>query len=219
VRASYTGVTAVAYQIQESLLDDLFKSFVTAVLLVGIVMMIALRSITCGLLAMLPNVFPTVLLFGSMGLAGRPVDIGSVMTASVALGIAVDGTFHFLKWYVHSLNQGDSRETAIQVAYQRCGRALVQTTIICACGLLVFTLSGFLPARNFAWMLLLMLVTALFGDLVLLPALLSGGLGRILHRINRPRAEVTITPEPLLISPTPAEPSVAETPNAVKDLS
>jgi hypothetical protein len=110
------------------------------------------------------------------------------------------------------LNQGDSRETAIQVAYQRCGRALVQTTIICACGLLVFTLSGFLPARNFAWMLLLMLVTALLGDLVLLPALLCGGLGRILHRINRPRCEVAITPDPTALSPAPADESVWETP-------
>jgi predicted RND superfamily exporter protein len=190
-----TGVTAVVYQVQEKLLGDLFNSFLTALLLVAIVMMIALRSVTCGLLAMMPNVFPTILVFGCMGWTDRALDIGSVMTASVALGIAVDGTFHYLKWFVHSLKQGESRQVAIAIAYQRCGRALVQTTIICASGLLIFTFSGFLPARNFAWMLLMMLVVALFGDLVLLPALLAGSLGRILSRICRPPDGVLTTAE------------------------
>ncbi len=190
VTATSTGVLVLVYQIQEVLLDDLFKSFLTALLLVAIVMMVALRSVTCGLLAMLPNVFPTLVLFGVTGWAGRAIDIGSVMTASVALGIAVDGTFHFLKWFVQSLKQGESREAAITIAYQRCGRALIQTTIICSCGLLIYSFSGFLPARHFAWVLLMMLVAALFGDLVLLPALLAGRLGRSLCRIYQSQVKV-----------------------------
>ncbi len=193
VSATSTGVLVLVYQIQEAMLDDLFSSFLTALLLVAIVMILALCSVTCGLLAMLPNVFPTMVLFGTMGWSERAVDIGSVMTASVALGIAVDGTFHFLKWFVHSLKQGESREAAITIAYQRCGRALIQTTIICACGLLIYSFSGFLPARHFAWVLLMMLLAALFGDMILLPALLAGGLGERLSRIYRPQDQVAIT--------------------------
>jgi predicted RND superfamily exporter protein len=203
VSATSTGVLVLVYQIQEALLDDLFNSFLTALLLVAIVMMFALRSVTCGLLAMLPNVFPTLVLFGTMGWSGHTIDIGSVMTASVALGIAVDGTFHFLKWFVQSLKQGESRETAITIAYQRCGPALIQTTIICACGLLIYSFSGFLPARHFAWVLLMMLVAALFGDMILLPALLAGGLGRKLSRIYSPQDQVAITtPEPAALTDT-----------------
>lgn len=182
ISASCTGVEAVSQAVQESLLEDLFNSFLLALVLVGIVMIIALRSVLSGLLAMIPNVFPTLLLFGGMGWIGRAVDIGSVMTASVALGIAVDGTFHFLKWFNHSLRKGQSQREAISVAYQHCGRALVQTTIICASGLLIFSFSDFLPVRQFSLMMMWLLIAALVGDLVLLPALLAGRLGSAMSR-------------------------------------
>jgi predicted RND superfamily exporter protein len=194
VTSTSTGVLVLVYRVQEVLLDDLFKSFLTALVLVALVMMVALRSVICGLMAMLPNIFPTLVLFGLMGWSDKAIDIGSVMTASVALGIAVDGTFHFLKWFVQSLKQGESRQSAITIAYQRCGRALIQTTIICACGLLIYSFSGFLPARHFAWVLLMMLVAALFGDMVLLPALLAGGLGKFLARIYQSDSHRDVSP-------------------------
>ncbi|MCM2369154.1 efflux RND transporter permease subunit [Aporhodopirellula aestuarii] len=186
ISSSSTGVLVLVYRIQKMLLSDLFFSFLTALGLVAIVMMMALRSILAGALAMLPNIFPTLVLFGVMGWAEHAIDIGTVMTASVALGIAVDGTFHFLKWFTQSLKAGASNETAITIAYERCGGALIQTTIICACGLMIYSFSGFLPVRHFSWILLMMLVTALFGDLVLLPALLAGKLGDILGRTGLP---------------------------------
>jgi len=188
VSSSSTGVLVLVYRIQKMLLADLFQSFLTALVLVAIVMVIALRSLPGGLIAMLPNVFPTMILFGIMGWADHAIDIGTVMTASVALGIAVDGTFHFIKWFMHSVGEGATNERAIAIAYERCGGALVQTTIICACGLLIYTFSGFLPVRHFAWVLMMMLVTALVGDLILLPALLAGRLGNQLRRAVKPNA-------------------------------
>jgi predicted RND superfamily exporter protein len=179
VTATYTGVTSVVYEVELSLLADLFRSFLTALAIIGLVMIVALRSIRAGLVAMVPNIFPTVVLFGAMGWLERPVDIGTVMTASVALGIAVDGTFHFLKWFRRETAIGKSRREAVGYSFQHCGRALAQTTVICACGLLVYGQSGFLPARHFAWMLLLLLIAAAVGDLVVLPALLLSPLGRL----------------------------------------
>jgi len=148
--------------------------------------MFSLRSILGGLIAMLPNLFPTVVMFGLLGWNGQSIDIGSVMTASVALGIAVDGTFHFLKWFIHATKQGASQAAAISSAFHHCGSALIQTTLICACGLLVYSWSDFLPARNFALILMLMLVAALLGDMILLPALLASTLGRRLQRLYAP---------------------------------
>ena len=179
VSLRYTGVTPVVYEVQRALLANLFSSFVTAVGLVGCVMIVLLRSIPAGLVAMIPNVFPAVVLFGSMGWLGWPVDIGSVMTASVALGIAVDGTFHFLASYFRQVRDGETAVEATRRTYQHCGRALIQTALICAAGLLVFTNSGFLPARSFSWMLLVLLLIAMFGDLVVLPGLLLGPTGRL----------------------------------------
>lgn len=180
ISISYTGVTSAIYEVQRVLLSDLFKSFLTALALVGAVMIILLRSIPAGLVAMIPNVFPIIFLFGIMGWMDRPVDIGSIMTASVALGIAVDGTFHFLASYRREFTLLGDRFEAIRQTYRHCGRALVQTSLICAAGLSVYTTSGFLPARNFAGMLLMLLVIAALSDLIILPALLGSPLGTFL---------------------------------------
>jgi len=179
ISVRYTGVMPVVYEVQRALLADLFSSFVVAMVLVGCVMVLVLRSFTAGLVAMIPNVFPTVVLFGSMGWLGWSVDIGSVMTASVALGIAVDGTFHYLGSYLRHLRAGHSVTVATQRTYQHCGRALLQTALICAAGMLVFANSRFLPARSFSWMLLLLLLIALIADLLVLPGLLLGPAGRL----------------------------------------
>ncbi|MFZ5828647.1 MAG: efflux RND transporter permease subunit [Planctomycetota bacterium] len=177
ITVTYTGVAPVVEEAQRALLADLFYSYLTALGLVTVVMMIVLRSARAGLAAMIPNFFPTVVLFGLMGWSGTAVDIGAVMTASVALGMAVDGTLHFLNWFRREVATGNPRLEAVRFAYRHCGRALAQTTLICALGLLVYAFSGFLPARNFSWMMLVLLILAAIGDLVVLPALLLSPMG------------------------------------------
>ncbi|MHB8862336.1 MAG: efflux RND transporter permease subunit [Pirellulaceae bacterium] len=178
IRVTYTGVTSVVYEVQRELLNDLFRSYLTAFALVTVVMVLVLRNLGAGLVAMIPNIFPAIILFGVMGWTGTAVDIGSVMTASVALGIAVDGTIHFLNWFRRELQRGATPDHAIALTYRHCGQALVQTTLIIAVGLVVYTNSGFIPARRFSWMILLLLLGALMGDLLLLPSLLLGRWGK-----------------------------------------
>jgi hypothetical protein len=64
------------------------------------------------------------------------------------------------------------------MAYEHCAAAMVQTTIVCGFGVLVFGLSGFVPTASFATLMFVLLVTALVGDLLFLPAILAGPLGR-----------------------------------------
>jgi predicted RND superfamily exporter protein len=59
---------------------------------------------------------------------------------------------------------------------------MVHTTLICSSGLLVFFASSFVPILHFAWLMVLLLLSALLGDLVLLPAILAGPLGRCFER-------------------------------------
>jgi predicted RND superfamily exporter protein len=179
ISATYTGLTPLVYTAQRALLHDLILSFLTALALVTLVMILVQRSLAAGFLAMAPNVFPSAILFGAMGWLGFMVDIGTVMTASVALGIAVDGTLHFLTWYRSERGKGRTPTEAVERTYRHCGVAMTQTTLICGLGLLVFTFSGFLPTRKFAIMMVALLTAALVGDLVLLPALLMSPLGKL----------------------------------------
>lgn len=184
VTALITGGVPVVHKAQKQLLDDLTGSYLSAFGLILLTLVFLLRGAAAGVLAMIPNIFPSVLVFGVMALLGQPVDMGTMMTASVALGISVDGTIHFLTWYRQGVASGKDRSEAVQFAYRECGTAMVQTTLICGGGMLVFAMSRFVPISRFAWMMALLLFIALYGDLVLFPALLSGKLG---HFFDPPR--------------------------------
>ena len=96
IRAVYTGMVPLVYKTQRQLLFSLKESILGATVLIAIVMMFVLRNPVAGLISMIPNVFPIVVVFGSLGWLGIKIDIGIMMTASVALGVAVDDTIHFL---------------------------------------------------------------------------------------------------------------------------
>ncbi|MDR3181511.1 MAG: MMPL family transporter [Planctomycetaceae bacterium] len=181
-----TGGVPLAHRAQSQLLSDLIYSFLTAFVLIAVSLIILLRGILRGLLAMVPNLFPCVLVFGAMGWLGYPVDIGSMMTASVAMGISVDGTLHFVTWFQRGLEKGLSRQDAVISAYRHCATALVQTTIICGGGMLVFGLSEFIPVSRFSVLLFLLLTASLIGDIIVFPAILFVRFGKVFETQKQP---------------------------------
>ncbi|MBX3438773.1 MAG: MMPL family transporter [Planctomycetaceae bacterium] len=178
VTAEVCGAVPLIYLAQQRLLSDLISSYLVAFGLILAMMTVLLRSLWAGMLAMLPNVIPAIAAFGALGLAGIPIDIGTMMTASVAMGIAVDDTVHFLIWFRRGIQEGLSRDAAIPFAYSHCATPMLRTTVICGLGLLVFMFSPFVPVSRFGGIMAWMLLLALAGDLLLLPALLSSRLGR-----------------------------------------
>jgi predicted RND superfamily exporter protein len=172
VYATYTGAMPAAVRIQSELWVGLRESLWIALILIGVVMVAALRSVASGLLVMLPNVFPLIAIFGLMGWTRMPLDIGAMMTGSIALGIAVDDTCHFLIWFGRGRRNGEGRRSAILTSYRRCGTAMIFTSVICGCSMLVYLASGFVPAARFGGLMFTLIFAAVLGDLVLLPALL-----------------------------------------------
>jgi uncharacterized protein len=184
VRAIYTGVIPLIYKAQRQLLEDLVYSFLTAFAVIALVFVVILRSVPAALLAMVPNLFPVAIVFGAMGWGNIALQIGSIMTASAALGIAVDDTIHFLTWFRRGIDAGMTPVKALQAAFSGCASAMFQTTLICTSGLLVFVASSFVPVLHFAYLMALLLVVALVGDLVFLPTLLASPLGAF-FRVGR----------------------------------
>jgi predicted RND superfamily exporter protein len=182
VQVTNTGGVPLVFTAQDELLDALKFSFTLAVCLVAVVMTLVLRSLSAGLLAMIPNVFPALATFGVMGWMETVVGVGAMMTASIGLGIAVDDTLHFLTWYRRASSEGASRREAIRTAYRRCAAAILHTTLIAGLALFVFFFSSFQPVSQFGLLLFMLLVAALVGDLLLLPALLATPLGALFQR-------------------------------------
>ena len=182
VSARFTGGIPLFYHAQHQILSDLKNSFVTAFLFISVVLMIVLSSFRAGLVAMIPNVFPPLFVFGAMGWLGLPIEIGSVMTASVALGIAVDDTIHFLTWYRRGVKDDRSRMNAIRFAFDHCAKPMIDTTLICGFGVAAFMFTDFMPTVRFSRLLFILLMAALIGDLFLLPAILAGPLGKLFRQ-------------------------------------
>lgn len=193
VSAVYTGIVPIVYKAQRTLLASLADSISMSFWMIATTMMVLLRdwrrrvspmnliNISGGLVSMLPNLFPILLIFGIMGWADLEVDIGSMMTASVALGVAVDDTIHFLSWFRAGMRAGLDRITAIRTAYAKVATAMTQTTLIAGLGLSAFAFSTFTPTQRFGLLMLTLLFAALIGDLIMLPALLASRLGKFLE--------------------------------------
>ncbi len=190
VKATYTGIVPIVYKAQRALLQSLIQSMISSFVSISLIMMVLLRpwgrrltfgnalSFRAGFYSMLPNVFPIIVVFGIMGHAGILVDIGSMMTASVALGIAVDDTIHFLTWFRRGIADGLERNDAILYGFRRVGTSMVQTSLIAGLGLSAFAFSTFMPTQRFGMLMLVLLFTAVAGDLICLPAILSSRLGK-----------------------------------------
>ncbi|MEZ6129438.1 MAG: MMPL family transporter [Planctomycetaceae bacterium] len=187
---SFTGLGPLLEHAQTQIFEGFWKSFASAFVLITIVMIIALRSLTAGLVAMVPNLTPIILVFGTLGWCDYPIDIGIMMTASIALGLAVDGTFHFLFSYRDCRVATGCRYRAVRRALLQTGLPIMSSALICGCGLLALGLSPFKPTMRFGVLMFTLLLAALVGDLLLLPAFLACGAKRKRLKANKSDAVV-----------------------------
>jgi hypothetical protein len=189
IEVAYTGVVPLVYKAQHSLMDGLVIGFLTDFALIVMVMMIACRDWSAGMVLLFPSAFPAVVVFGSMGwihwylvqngLGDLYIDIGYVMAPCVALGVTVDDVVHFMLWFRKGIREGLNRHQSVMLAYHGCARAMYQSWAVIGIGLAVFALSPFMPTRNFGIMMISMLTVALAGNLLMLPAVLAGPGGAI----------------------------------------
>ncbi len=200
-----TGEIPLFLATQQELLDSFIWSFAGAFASIAVVVMIVLRHPLAGLLAMIPNV---LLLIGapSSGLIswyGLRVDIGSTVTASIALGITIDGTLHLITWFQIGIQQGKSRAEAVGLALGHCGPAMWQTTLVVSIGLLMLYPADLILISRFGWLMAALLGAASVSDLVLTPALLAGPLGYIIEKctpVNPEVAAADVAAEPEVVA-------------------
>ena len=181
-RVFVTGSAPLFLKTQEAVLDSMINSFGMAFVLIQIVLFVQLKGLLAGCLAMLPNVLPVGFVFGIVSWLGVPIDIGSMLTASVALGIAIDGTVHLLNWFENGIRDGLTRNEAAIAALVHSGPPMMHTTCIICSGLLMLTGADLLLVSRFGWLLAALVFAALIGDIIYLPALLQGKLGQLIQQ-------------------------------------
>lgn len=168
-----TGLVHLMHRMESYLLTTQLRSFGIAFIVILLCMILLLRSVKLGLLAIIPNFLPILFTMALMPFFNIALDVGTVMIAGVALGLVVDDSIHFLSRLKLELKVTGSTTQAIEVAIQGTGRPIMFTSIILSFGFAVLTLASFNPVIHFGILSSIVIFLALVFDLVVLPAILG----------------------------------------------
>jgi hypothetical protein len=149
------------------------RSLSLALVVIFIVMSLMFLSVRVGLLAILPNVLPLVIFFGVLGWCGIDFNLGTSLIATIALGIAVDSTIHYMSRLSRELEGETDQTAAMRRTLQNVGLPIIYTALALLFGFLTLTASNFVPIQSFGLMAAVTLATALAANLLVLPSLLS----------------------------------------------
>ncbi len=155
--------------------DDLARGQVSGlwqvlVMLFGIMSLIFL-SLRAGLLSLVPNVVPVVVLFGLMGWTGITLNISTSMIAVIAIGIAVDDTIHYFSEFNVQLRRTGDQQQAILNVVRTVGRPIVFSALALTAGFAITCLSNFQPIRHFGFLASATVAVGLIAELLITPAL------------------------------------------------
>ena len=174
---SIAGTVPMLVSTQKAVLKTLSSSFGITLALIVVMLTIRFRSLWPAFIAMIPNVLPIAVVFGSYAWLHQRMDIVSLMTASIGLGIAVDGTLQFLTAFQQSMKNGKTRGDAVTASLAQCGPSLFQSTATITIGLLVLVPSEFRFLSHFGGLLAAISAVSFLSNSVLLPQLVGSPLG------------------------------------------
>jgi predicted RND superfamily exporter protein len=170
VVATVTGSGRLFATLDHKLVASQIASFGTAFVTVFGVIFIIFRSWRFGLLTILPNTFPVLVVFGVMGWLDISLNVATVMLASVALGIVDDDTIHFISRYRLETAAGRGTDDAIGIATTHEARASLTTAIINSSAFAVLAFSSYRPTAWFGGLLSLTMFVAFLAEIFILPA-------------------------------------------------
>ncbi|PIP36738.1 MAG: hypothetical protein COS92_09185 [Desulfobacterales bacterium CG07_land_8_20_14_0_80_52_14] len=145
ISAEVTGIGVVISASSEILTTGQIKSLSLSMVLIFSVMFILFLSFKVGVISIVPNLFPIVVNFGVMGWLGIKLSAATSLIASIAIGLAVDDTIHYLVCFNREFKKCLNDETALREALNRVGLSMVFTSIIISSGFSVLMASNFGP--------------------------------------------------------------------------
>ncbi|ASB49022.1 efflux RND transporter permease subunit [Alkalitalea saponilacus] len=168
-----TGASVVFFKGTNYLVRNLFISLSIAVLLIATFMAWMFSSKRMVLVSLIPNIIPLLMTAALMGYFGIPIKPSTILVFSIAFGISVDDTIHFLAKYRQELSETNwSIRAAVVIATKETGLSMIYTSIILFFGFGVFSLSEFGGTVALGLLVAFTLLIALFANLILLPSIL-----------------------------------------------
>jgi hypothetical protein len=177
-----TGRAVLHVNTIDALIKGQIQSLCTAASVIALILFVVLKSFKLGVLSLVPNLFPVLLNFGIMGAFSIPLNTATALIAAVAIGIAVDDTIHFLTEYINKRKRGISIPETIELVITGKGRAISLSSLILCIGFGTMITSSFVPTVHFGALSAIIMITAVIGDLIVLPSILC-----FYHSISKDR--------------------------------
>lgn len=168
-----TGKSLLFLKGTHYLIKNLFLSLLLAVVLIALFMAYMFRSTKMIVVSLIPNLLPLIITAGVMGYTGIPLKPSTILVFSIAFGISVDDTIHFLAKYRQELIDSDWKiKRSVYAALKETGISMFYTSVVLFFGFIVFMSSNFGGTRALGGLVAVTLMFAMLANLVLLPSLL-----------------------------------------------
>lgn len=172
-KVSVTGSSVIFFKGNQYLISNLFSSLALAIVLIAGFMAWMFRSKRMVLIALVPNVIPQIITAAIMGYVGIPIKASTILVFSVAFGISVDNTIHYLAKYRQELQATNwSIRSSVVLALKETGQSMIYTSIILLFGFGIFCLSSFGGTFALGLLTSITLFAAMLANLIVLPSLL-----------------------------------------------
>ena len=168
----FTGTFSLYNNLLQSLFSSQIKTIFSVFTIIFMLFLIVFRSISTALIAVIPNIIPSLIILGLMGLARIPLDIMTITIAAIAIGIGIDNAIHYISRFKSELLVDADFEASMYRAHNSIGVSMFYTAATVAIGFLVLILSNFIPSIFFGIFMAIAMLSAVFVNLTLLPKLL-----------------------------------------------
>ncbi|MEW6746384.1 MAG: MMPL family transporter [Planctomycetota bacterium] len=167
-----TGFVPILVGMQQRLIESQFRSFALALACISVLFLVLFRSVGFALLAMIPNLLPLAAASLLLYWWGEPLNVATVMIASLAMGMAVDNTIHFCVAYRDERGRGRSPRESVENATRHTGRAIATATAVISLGFLSLVFASYRMIAIFGFLVSLVMLGAFASAVLVLPSIL-----------------------------------------------
>ena len=172
-KVTVTGLLKLLFSTFYAVMHTMAESYIIAIAVITILMIFMIGNVRLGLISMIPNIAPIVVCLGVMGALDLTLNAFTILIGSVALGLAVDDTIHFMHNFRRYYSQFHDVRQAVHETLQTTGRAMLFTTVALTSGFIVFLLASMKNLMTYGALAALTISLALVADFLVVPALLA----------------------------------------------
>jgi predicted RND superfamily exporter protein len=167
-----SGYPSLFIKVMNYAFDSMKSSLYTSFFLVFLSLVLMLKSIRTAIIALVPNVFPVILLLGFLGFSQINLDLATCTATAIVMGIAIDDTIYFLNKYQETRKVKNTLDS-IRATHQSVGKVILVSSVVMIAGFGIMLLASIKTVIYFGLLAIVSVIAAIIGDLVILPLLLK----------------------------------------------